>query len=141
MLSAIRSLFGGGKESDVRNDSGTVVDPVHLAACALLLDVAYADGEFSAPERAHLEEILTRHFGLSPEVGAKLIEVADEERRNAIDHFRFTSVLREQYDLGQKMVLAEVMWGLVLSDGAVAEHEHYLARKRSAEQRRRDYQG
>jgi uncharacterized tellurite resistance protein B-like protein len=27
------------------------------------------------------------------------------------------------------MVLAEIMWGLVLADGQVAEHEHYLTRK------------
>ena len=27
------------------------------------------------------------------------------------------------------MVLAEVMWGLVLADGQVSEHEQYLARK------------
>jgi len=26
-------------------------------------------------------------------------------------------------------VLAEVMWGLVLADGQIAEHEHYLTRK------------
>jgi uncharacterized tellurite resistance protein B-like protein len=38
-------------------------------------------------------------------------------------------VLNERYDIGQKMVLAEVMWGLVLADGQIAEHEHYLTRK------------
>ena len=27
------------------------------------------------------------------------------------------------------MVLAEIMWGIVLADGQVAEHEHYLTRK------------
>jgi uncharacterized tellurite resistance protein B-like protein len=105
------------------------VDPVHLAACALLLEVAHADGEFSDAERAHLEQVLARHFSLPAESGQRLIALADAERRKAIDHFRFTNVLREQYDLGQKMVLAEVMWGLVLADGTIAEHEHYLTRK------------
>jgi uncharacterized tellurite resistance protein B-like protein len=105
------------------------VDPVHLAACALLLEIAHADGEFSAEERAHLEGVLERHFALPPESGRRLIELADAERRRAIDHFGFTSVLRQRYDVGQKMVLAEVMWGLVLADGKIAEHEHYLTRK------------
>ena len=27
------------------------------------------------------------------------------------------------------MVLAEIMWGLVLADGEIAEREHYLTRK------------
>lgn len=104
-------------------------NPVHLAACALLLDVAHADGEFSAPERKHLEDVLQRHFGLPAESGRLLIELADQERRRAIDLFQFTRTLVGSYDLGQRMVLAEAMWGLVLADGQIAEHEQYLARK------------
>jgi uncharacterized tellurite resistance protein B-like protein len=89
------------------------VDPVHLAACTLLLEVAHADGEFTEDERAHLEGVLERHFQLPPSAGRRLMEAADEERRAAIDHYSFTSV----------------MWGLVLADGVVAEHERYLTRK------------
>lgn len=128
LLDSIRTLFSGKKENGGAAPA-PAADPLHLAACALLLDVAYADGEFSPAERAHLEEVLERHFSLPPESGRRLIELADVERRRSIDHFRFTSVLQQEYDLGQKMLLAEVMWGLVLADGQIAEHEHYLARK------------
>ena len=129
MLDAIRSLFSF-KSANAESESETsAADPVHLAACALLLEVAYADGEFSPEERAHLEQVLERHFALPAESGHRLIELAEKERRTSIDHFQFTRVLNERYDLGQKMVLAEVMWGLVLADGQIAEHEHYLARK------------
>ena len=126
MLEAIRSLFAT-KQPD--RPAAPDVDPVHLAACALLLEVAYADGEFSPEERAHLEQVLERHFSLPAESGRRLIEIAEKERSSSIDHFQFTRVLNERYDLGQKMVLAEVMWGLVLADGQIAEHEHYLTRK------------
>lgn len=127
MLDAIRSLFGSGVND--APEARTDVDPVHLAACALLLEIAYADGEFSEPEHRHLETVLARHFGLGAEDGKRLLDLADEERRRSVDHFRFTSVLQKNYDIGQKMVLAEVMWGLVLADGEIAEHEHYLTRK------------
>lgn len=132
-LDAVRGLFRtqapGGAREQARAAPEPGVDPLHLAACALLLEVAWADGEFTADERAHLERVLERHFSLPPEAGKQLIEIADAERRRAIDHFQFTRTLRESYDLGQKMVLAEVMWGLVLADGTIAEHEHYLTRK------------
>src|SRR5688500_4129953 len=121
MLDAIRSLFSS-RPDDKKKAIPEGVDPVHLAACALLLEIAYADGEFSAPERAHLESVLARHFGLSGEDGHKLLAIAEAEQRRSVDHFTFTSVLLRNYDLGQKMVLAEVMWGLVLADGEVAEH-------------------
>ena len=129
MLDAIRSLFSA-KSADAKTvDATPNVDPVHLAACSLLLEVAYADGVFSPEERAHLEQVLERHFSLPADSGQILIELAEKERGGSIDHFQFTRVLNERYDVGQKMVLAEVMWGLVLADGEIAEHEHYLTRK------------
>jgi uncharacterized tellurite resistance protein B-like protein len=130
MLDALRALFTG--QAPVATPlvgSAPIVDPLHVAACALLLDVAWADGEFSVAERAHLENVLARHFNLAPEEGSRLLAVADEARRNSVDHYRFTSVLKKSYDTGQKMVMAEVIWGLALADGEIAEHEHYLTRK------------
>jgi uncharacterized tellurite resistance protein B-like protein len=122
-------MFGRVESSHSDAQPGTDIEPLHLAACVLLLDLAFSDGEFSAPERAHMEGVLARHFGLSREQGERLLEVADAERRKSVDYFRFTSQLQRGYDLGQKMVLAEVMWGLVLADGKISDHEHYLTRK------------
>lgn len=122
-------MFRPAETSQSEPQSGAGVDPLHLAACVLLLDVAFSDGEFSNAERTHLEAVLARHFGLSREQGEALLKVADVERRKSVDYFRFTSQLQRGYDLGQKMVLAEVMWGLVLADGKISDHEHYLTRK------------
>jgi uncharacterized tellurite resistance protein B-like protein len=129
-LESIKHLFGPKPTSgDTAQSASPAVDPLHLAACTLLLEVAHADGEFSPAERAHLEAALARHFALPPEAGQQLLELAEAERRAAVDQYRYTSVLNAGYDLGQKMVLAEVMWGLVLADGTIAEHESYMTRK------------
>jgi uncharacterized tellurite resistance protein B-like protein len=127
LVDSIRSLLRPQAEP-VTQEAGAP-NPVHIAACALLLDVAYADGEFADAERAHLESVLARQFGLDEEAGRRLIELAEEERVRAIDYFKFTSVLQREYDLGQKMVLAEIMWGMVLADGTIADREQYLTRK------------
>lgn len=125
MLDAIRSVFKGAPAESDR----PAADPAHVAACALLLEIAYADGEFTAPEKRHLQDVLNRHFGLSAADGDRVLAIAEEARRKSVDHFQFTRVLQSSYDLGQKMVLAEVMWGLVLADGQIADHEAYLTRK------------
>ena len=103
--------------------------PVQLAACALLLELAHADGEFSSEEQQHLERTLVRHFGLDEATGAELLRLAEEERRKSLDHFQFTRLIAQEYDLGQKMVLAEVMWGVILADGKLSDHETHLVRK------------
>jgi len=126
----IRALLGRSASPEPgRDGEPTAPDPLHLAACALLLDIAYADDEFSADERAHIERSLERHFALSSSAVKQVMAIAQDERARAVDHFAFTSTLRQGYDIGQKMVLAELMWGVALADGQVAEHEHYLTRK------------
>jgi uncharacterized tellurite resistance protein B-like protein len=104
-------------------------DSLQLAACALLLELAHADDEFSPAERAHIESALGRHFGLDAATARELIELAQAERREAIDHYQFARVITKHYDLGQKMVLAEVMWGVILADSEINKHESYLVRK------------
>ena len=102
---------------------------LQVAACTILLELAYADGEFTEPEQRFLVQALSRHFGLDGDAATALIEAADRRRRAAIDDFALTQEIVHGYDLGQKMVLAEVMWGIVLADGTVADHEAYLLRK------------
>jgi uncharacterized tellurite resistance protein B-like protein len=102
---------------------------LHVAACALLLELAYADDHFSDSERSHIGAVMQRHFALDEETATALIEMAEAERAQAVDLYQFTSLIREQYDLGQKTLLAEIMWGLVLTDGEVQRHESYMLRR------------
>ena len=102
---------------------------VQLAACALLLELAHADGTMSPSEQAHIERAVRQHFGLDEATARELIELAEAERRQSIDHFQFTRLIAAEYDLGQKMVLAELMWGVILADGELATHETWLVRK------------
>ncbi len=100
-----------------------------LAACALLLELAWADDEFSASEREHLEGTVRRQFGLDEDETSELLELAHREQERAVDLFQFTRLIERHFTLGQKMVLAEAMWGLVYADGTLASREGYLIRK------------
>jgi uncharacterized tellurite resistance protein B-like protein len=130
MLDAIRSFVA--KRMAPPSSHGSGPQPllgVQVAACALLLELAYADGDFSDSERAHIQAALARHFALDEVTARELLSLAAVAREQSIDHFQFTRLVNDQYDLSQKMVLAEVMWGVILADGHIAEHEAYLVRK------------
>ncbi len=130
MMESIKKFFVHNMSEPQTPDDG---DPqpaeLRLAACALLLELAYADDEFTEGERAHLEYAIRRQFGLDEAQAADLVELAEEQREKAVDLWSFTNLIAENYSLGQKMVLAEAMWGLVFSDGELASREDYLMRK------------
>ncbi|HEX6132794.1 MAG TPA: TerB family tellurite resistance protein [Longimicrobiales bacterium] len=117
------------EKAQAKMDAEDERQKLHVAACALLLEIAYADDAFSDAERTHIEAVMQRHFDLDEETANALIELAEAERSRAIDLYQFTSLIRDNYDLGQKTLLAEIMWGLVLTDGDVQRHESYMLRK------------
>ena len=133
MLKSIRSFFDSQMAqpttADGEVDSAADGHAVQLAAAALLLELAHADDEFSPEERSYIEGALARQFDLAEDEVANLIELAGREHQESVDHFQFTSLISENFDLGQKVVLAEVMWGLVAADGQIASHEAYPVRK------------
>jgi uncharacterized tellurite resistance protein B-like protein len=144
MIDPIRSFFdrrmnlpsngnGDGGEPSAEDAQASPSDQarerLHVAACALLLELAHADDEFTDAERTHIEVVLRRHFDLDEETAQELMRLAEAERQAAIDLYQFTSLVRSSYDLGQKTLLAEIMWGLILADGRIARHEAYLLRK------------
>ena len=130
MLDSIKSFFRSSMSPDSPEgrDAPSHHD-IRLAACALLLELAYADQEFTEDERAHVESAIRRQYGLAEQEASKLLALAEEAREEAVDLWQFTNLIAESYSLGQKMVLAEIMWGLVYSDGELASKEDYLMRK------------
>ena len=132
MIDAIRRFFHERLVDTARpspDDASHQPPPVQLAACALLLELGHADDEFSAEERSHIASTLARHFSLTQPEVAELMALAELERSESLDHFQFTRLIASEYDLGQKMVLAEVMWGVILADGKLSDHETHLLRK------------
>ena len=134
MFDLLKKLLGG-EDGAVMPLPGPGAGPspeeMRAAACVLFLELAWADEEFSKEERVHLHGVIKRHFGMEDQEADSLLEFAESERLKAVDLWQFTTLIREHYSLGQKMVLAEAMWGLVYSDGVLSSHEGYLIRKLS----------
>ena len=128
MLDAVRSFFGASMVPESPEEEVGEQD-VRLAACALLIEIAYADEEFTEDEEQHLVSAVRRQYGLEEEEADQLLELADKARASAVDLWQFTKLIKQNYSLGQKMVLVEVMWGLVYADGQLSSHEESLMRR------------
>lgn len=128
MLDSIKSFFHSSMSPDSPNPEVRNRD-TRLAACALLLELAHSDDDFTEPERAHFRSAVRSQFGLDAVQSEELLTLAEKERAEAVDLWQFTSLIREHYSKGQKMVLVEIMWGIVYADGELATREEQLMRK------------
>lgn len=129
MLETLRKLVRDSVQGSVPAHTPVYTHDVRVAACALLLELAHADGEFSEAERHRILDILQRHFGVDADGAESLMTVAASAARDAVDDFVFTRQVVREYDLAQRLVLAELMWQVVLTDGVLADRESYLIRK------------
>ena len=111
-----------------RESKTSVADPVRVAACALLLELAHADGEFSPEERRRVAAA-AREMGVAASDVAEVLRQAEEERRDSVDLYQFTRRVASSLSRDERLRLVEAVWGVVYSDGQLTEAENRLARR------------
>ena len=94
-----------------------------LAATALLIHVISLDGEPSQIEKRKLHSLIELRFGLDPGTADRLVATAMLAEGEAIDLYRFTSVIMREVDEAGRLRIVEMMWELVYADGKVTEFE------------------
>jgi uncharacterized tellurite resistance protein B-like protein len=104
-------------------------DQLRLATAAVLLETAYADGEFSPAEDGDLVGFLRRAFALEEQAARELIAAAHEIRGRTIDHFELTNFIRRNASGEERQEIVKTMWRMVYADGRLTDYENYLVRK------------
>lgn len=97
-----------------------------LAVAALLVHSMTIDGSASDSERAKLADLLERKFGLSGADLDLLIHDAVTAENEAVDLYRFTSVLKRQMSEAERIRVIEDLWEIAFADGANHEFEENL---------------
>lgn len=98
-------------------------DDYRLAAAALLIHVISIDGEPSAVEKRKLHAMVEDRFDLDPGTADRLIAAAKLVEGEAVDLYRFTSVLMRALNEEGRLRIVEMMWELIYTDGEVTEFE------------------
>lgn len=98
-------------------------DDPRLAAAALLVHAVRVDGAVDPDEKAVIERILAERFDLDAAAVATLIDDASAAEREAVDLYRFTSLLKRRLDPEGRLATVEMLWEAVLADGNLHEFE------------------
>jgi len=117
----VSELTGGHKDPS-RFEEGDY----RLAAAALLVHVGMIDGSLSDAERAKLHSVIKRCFNLDDAAAEALIVQATAAEQEAIDLYRFTSLLNRSLDEEGRLRMVEMMWQVVYADHQVTEFEDNL---------------
>jgi len=122
MLDRLRVLFGGATAPEAHFGE----DDARLALATLLVHCTGVDGKVSAKEQLKLRDVLARTFKLPESDLDLLIDDAIAADREAVDLYRFTSVLKRQMSEADRVRVVENLWEIVYADGKSHEFEENL---------------
>lgn len=125
MLKRLLQVFSAPAD----HDASDAVDKISLAAAVLLLEVAYADGEFQATERELIGSLLKKYFQVDDELQADLLDLAERVREDSSDLHQFTSEINRAFTQPEKERIIEAIWQLVYADGRLDRYEDALMRQ------------
>jgi uncharacterized tellurite resistance protein B-like protein len=104
-------------------------DDLRVATCALFLEIANIDDEFSDEERASILKIIESEYNLTEQQALELARRAASQLEGSIDCWEFTNLINDNYNEEEKMRVVELLWRVVYADGKLEEHEDYLIHK------------
>lgn len=129
MLSYLKKFIEAPNETesiDVSSiDSNT---KLQIATCALFLEVANSDDEFSEEEREFISQLLQKEFHLNKGELEELYELSRKRVRDSVSLYEYTDVINSHYTKSEKYEVVKNLWELILVDGKLDAHEEHFVR-------------
>ena len=129
MIDLVKKFFGKSVGNGVAEHVETRCHNIQVATCAVLLEMARIDSEFSEEEQKSLISILKKRYELSNEDTEELILASNEELEESIDLWRFTNLINRNYAIEEKLEIIKTLWEIAYADGKLDKHEDYLLHK------------
>lgn len=129
MIRNIKRFFDKQLSAAQAESSDTRQHRLKLASAALMFELLATDRHIDEREVAAFKTIMMDSFGLSTTELDDIIKLAEEEARQAVSLYEFTSLINDAYTYEDKLVLIENMWRLALADQHLDKYEEQLIRK------------
>ena len=122
MLKFLRSLI---------EEESPIQDPMlpQLAACALMLEVCWADHDIAPEEMSSLRDTLATTFSLPEDDIDALIDEARALHDDAVGVHPYTSIINEHLDASTKREIVFALWRIAYADSEIAPLEEHMIRR------------
>lgn len=132
MVAFLKKYFTGEQKNIYEEISHADAEiKLKIATCALLMEMANSDDDFSGEERIMIIEILREKFNLSEEDAHELVEISQGMIDKSIDIYGFTKTINKMYSVDEKLKVLEAIWEVIYIDGNLSGHEDSLIHKLS----------
>lgn len=131
MLDVLKRFFSDRSDDAADDDSRQQDHDIHVAVCALFLEMARIDESFSDAEMETIIAIMKEKYGLSSDHADALLAAAEAELEASVDYWQFARSINENYSPDEKIEIIETLWRIVYIDGKLDDHENYLMHKLS----------
>lgn len=102
---------------------------LHIAAAALLIEMARIDYSEEPEEMETISRLLQSDFGISQSEVAELISLASDEADLMTSYFKFTTIINKECDVADKTKILKLLWRIAYADGRLDKYEEHLLRK------------
>lgn len=123
-----KDFFAGQDSLKIDQDGDATERDLQVAIIALLIAVGKADDDFHQKEIEEIVNVVTTQFHLVGESSAELLEMARlMMREDSTRLYEFITIVRENFDLNQRMRMMGLIWKVALADGKLNEEETSFA--------------
>jgi uncharacterized tellurite resistance protein B-like protein len=129
MLSTITSFFDTHFSPEEDNTEAHTTHQLQLASAALMIELCKADQSIDESETNALVAILKQRFDLSEEDLNELMQLAEQEAKEATSLYQFTSLINTHFEYEEKVQLITNMWEVAYADGKIDRYEDHLIRQ------------
>ena len=129
MLNSIRQFFENKLVNNEEEPTSSSIAKTDLACAALLIEVINSDHKLEEQETQAFFSVLQNNLNIPSEDIDELVELAENQAKEATSLYEFTSLINSDYDYSQKVGLIENMWRIAFSDNNLDKYEDHLIRK------------
>lgn len=124
-------LFGDNSVSKTDEKKAAVSDTkkLQIATCAIFLEMAKSDDNFTSEEMSEIVSIMQKTFNLEKEYVNELIDITESRLVKSISIYEFTGIINDNFSTDEKFELLKNLWRLIYTDKKLDKYEDQLVKK------------
>ncbi|QQS36498.1 MAG: TerB family tellurite resistance protein [Ignavibacteriales bacterium] len=123
-------LLGENKSPDKTSGENSSENlKLQIATCALFIEMANADSDFTEEERNKIISVMQNIFSTDKEAVEELIELSENRIKKSISLYEFTSIVNEHFSNDEKFELLKNLWRLIYIDEKLDMYEDQLIKR------------